>query len=270
MSSVRTFVDAAAAVPIRDARLYVSYRTRFITQALSPFFTLILFYYVSRLVSVDAFPSPDTYFAYVVVGLVVLQVLTAGLVSLPTALRHELVAGTFERVVLSPFGALWVVQSMLIFPLVLAFLQAFITLAIAVLLFDMPLEWTTAPIAVPVVLVGALAFLPFALMVASAVLTIKQALAGTAIIMTGISLVGGFFFPVALLPDWIQWTSEVQPFTPTLAVLRDVLVGFEADSTLWAALAKLGLFIAVLLPLSLWMLGASLRIAQRRGTIIEY
>jgi ABC-2 type transport system permease protein len=270
VTTVRAYVDAAAALFMRDARLYLSYRARFVTQTLSGFLGLVLFYYVSRLVTVGAFGSPDTYFAYVVVGLAVFEVMTASLGIIPAALRQELVAGTFERVVLSPFGPVCAVLSMLIFPFFVAFLQAVLTLMVAVLVFDMPFEWQSAPLAVPVALVGALAFVPFAFLLAATVLTVKQALGGTALIVTGISLTSGFFFPVALLPDWIEWTSEAQPFTPTLEVLRDLLIGFEADGSAWTAVVKLAIFIAVLLPVAVWTLGASIRFAQRRGTIIEY
>jgi ABC-2 type transport system permease protein len=270
VTSVRAFVDAAAALFMRDARLYLSYRARFITQTVSGLLGLVLFYFVSRLVTAGTFESPDTYFAYVVVGLVVFEVMAASLGILPAALRQELVAGTFERVVLSPFGAVRAVLSMLIFPFVVALVQAVLTVMFAVLIFDMPFEWRSAPLAAPVLLVGALAFVPFAFVLAATVLTVKQALGGTAFIVSGISLSSGFFFPVALLPDWIEWTSEAQPFTPTVGVLRELLIGFEADGSAATALVKLAIFIAVFLPLGVWSLAASIRFAQRRGTIIEY
>ena len=52
--------------------------------------------------------------------------------------------------------------------------------------------------------------------------------------MTCLSLVAGVFFPVALLPNWIEWTSEVQPLTPSLDLLRHLIVGTPIDSAWWA------------------------------------
>ncbi len=39
------------------------------------------------------------------------------------------------------------------------------------------------------------------------------------------SLVAGLYFPVALLPQWIRWASDVQPLAPATELLRWALVG---------------------------------------------
>jgi ABC-2 type transport system permease protein len=270
MTAMRAFGAATVGVVQRDWRLFVSYRTRFLTQLLSGFFSLVLFYYVSRIVGSRVFPTPDKYFAFAVVGLVVMGVLVSTLSALPVNLRQELVAGTLERLVVSPFGAVGAIAAMSWFPLAFALLNGVVTLALAALVFGMHLEWDTAALAAPVAVLGALAFMPFALLVAGAVIVVKQAGVGAGFLVTGISLVGGFFFPVSLLPGWIEWASHVQPFTPALDLLRHLLVGSPLAGSSWTAVAKLAGFAAVLLPFSLLFLRSALRFAQRRGTIIEY
>ena len=44
-------------------------------------------------------------------------------------------------------------------------------------------------------------------------------------VITAIGLIAGFYFPVSLLPDWIRWTSNVQPFTPSVDLIRHCLAG---------------------------------------------
>lgn len=270
MSLVRQYADAAAGMIRRDATIFVTYRARFLTTVLSGLFSLALFYYISRLVNVSAFETPDDYFAFAVVGLVVLEVLAATLSLLPNSVRQELVAGTFERLVVSPFGAVGAITSMTVFPFLLALANGIFTLAVAAFVFGMPVEWKTAPLAIPVAFLGALAFAPFAIALAGTVLAVKQAGMGAGFVVTGISLVGGFFFPVALLPDWIEWLSEVQPFTPALDLLRNLLVGTPLETSAWTAIVKLLVFAAALFPVALAALNASLHFAQRRGTVIEY
>jgi ABC-2 type transport system permease protein len=270
MTTARAYAAATLGMAQRDWLLFISYRTRFLTQLLSGFFSLVLFYYVSRIVGSRVFPSPDDYFAFAVVGLVVMQVLVSTLGTLPLALRQELVAGTLERLVVSPFGAVASIAAMAWFPFVLALVNGMLGLTFATLVFGLQLEWDTAALAAPVGTLGALAFAPFALLVAAAVILVKQAGAGAGFIVTGISLVGGFFFPVTLLPDWIEWASEVQPFTPALDLLRHLLVGTTLIGSPWTPVLKLAGFAALLLPLSLMLLRLSIRVAQRRGTIIEY
>jgi ABC-2 type transport system permease protein len=267
MTLARSYLAGVSAVLRRDALIFSTYRLRFVSQVFASFFTLALFYYVSRLVR-GPFETPDEYYAFAVIGLVIFQVLGATLASLPGAVRQELVAGTFERFVVSPFGAAAAIMSMTIFPSLLAFLQGAFTLAIAAIVFG--LQWSTVPLAIPVALLGALAFMPFSLFIAAAVLAVKQAGAGAGYVVTLISLVGGFLFPVALLPGWIRWMSEVQPFTPTVELLRNLLVGLPLEGSVLAALLKIVGFTVVLTPLGLISLVAALRFAQRRGTIIEY
>jgi ABC-2 type transport system permease protein len=270
MSLAFAYVEGAVAMVKRDARLFVSYRFRFAGQILGVFFTVTLFYYISRLVKVGSFHTADAYFAYVVVGLVILEVLVSTISNLPGRVRQELVAGTFERVILSPFGAVAGVASMAVFPFLLALVSGAITITFAVVVFGMELRWATAPLSIPVALLGGLAFLPFGLLIAGAVIAVKQAESGVGFVVTFISLIGGFFFPVALLPDWLQWLSRVQPFTPTLQLLRNLLVGTPIAGSPSVYLLKIVLWAVVLLPPTAWALARSIRISQQRGTIIEY
>ena len=270
MNAVLDYSDAALAVVKRDVLVFRSYRLRFFGTTISGFASVGMSYYISRLVDVRPFHTHDEYFAFAVVGLVIMQVLFATVGALPGRVRQELVAGTFERFVVSPFGATAGVVAMAMFPFVLSLVSATITVSFAAAAFGMPLRWETAPLAVPVAVVGCLSFAPFALLGATAVIFMKQAQTGLNFVVTGITFVAGFVFPIALLPGWIRWTSEAQPFTPTVELLRNVLVATPIDGPLWLALLKIGLAAAVLLPFSIWLLGIGIRASQRQGTIIEY
>jgi ABC-2 type transport system permease protein len=270
LRTLLAYADAAAGVVKRDILVFRSYRLRFVSQAIAGFPAVALSYYISRLVSVKSFRTPDEYFAYAVIGLVILQVLYSTVGALPARVRQELVAGTFEKFVVSPFGAAAAVVSMTIFPFLLALFGGATTIAFAVLVFSMPMHWSTVAIAVPLALFGCLSFAPFALLGAGAVIFVKQAQTGTAFLVTGISFIAGFLFPVSLLPGWIRWMSDVQPFTPTVDLLRHVLAGSALHDALSMELLKMGLSATVLLPATVWILSAAIRLSQQRGTIIEY
>jgi ABC-2 type transport system permease protein len=270
MTLALRYGSAALGIVRRDLAVFVSYRLRFASQVASTLFSLLLFYYVSRLVRVDMFPSPDDYFAFATVGVVIFGVLTSTLAAAPATLRQELVAGTFERLLVSPFGGVAGTLSMLVFPFAYALVHGIVTLLLAVLLFGLPVEWPSVALAVPVALLGVLAFLPFAILIAAAVLVLKQAMGASSFLIAGISVVAGLYFPVALLPEWIAWASEVQPFTPAVDLLRHLLVGTPLEGSAWAEVAKLATFAAVLMPLSVWVLHRALRVGRRRATITEY
>jgi len=253
----------------RDFLVFLSYRLRFLSEIVAATLGVTLFYYVSRLITGGAFSSSDEYFAFAVLGLVVLEVLTAALIVMPMALRQELVAGTFERALVSAFGPIQCLLTMSVFPFLAAFVSAMITIAVAALIFGMPVDWSTAPLALPAAALGFVAFLPFAVLITAAVFVVKQVGAGAGLLITCLSLVAGVLFPVFLLPDWIEWMSDVQPLTPALDLLRHLVVGSPLDSV-WRTVARLVAFAAVLLPLSIAVLQACLRYAQRHGTVLEY
>jgi ABC-2 type transport system permease protein len=269
MTDLRRNGHAFGAVMRRDLHVYMSYRSRIVSQALTSVFSLTLFYYVSRLVHVAGFPSPASYFGFVIVGIALISVLYSCF-SVSEMVRQELVAGTLERLLLSPFGAVRSVVAMTLFPLLYAFLLAALTLGIGCAVFGLQLHWSTVPLSVPAMTLALLSFLPFGLLFAALTVATKQGNVGTSWVIALISIVGGLYFPITLLPEWAQTASHLQPFTPATELLRHLLVNSPLHTSTLTAIAKLVGFAAVLLPVSLFALHHAIRVGQRRGTIIEY
>jgi ABC-2 type transport system permease protein len=266
---MRAWLDAMWAIMRRDAILFMSYRTQLVSQVLSPLFAIALFYYISRLLSVKAFHSPGGYFGYVIVGLVIVETLMLSLGIMPVSTRQELVSGTIERFLVSAHGPVNGILGTMLFPLCNAFFSGVLTLVLAAVVFGLPLA-ATALLAVPVALLGVIAFMPFALLLVAVVLAFKQVAGASQFIVSGIAIVGGLYFPIALLPGWIRWASEAQPFTPATDLMRHLLVGTPLSQAAGVELLKLLGFAAVLLPVGFVLLRASIRYGQRTGTVAEY
>lgn len=270
MNSWRQYLDAAVGVVRRDTAVFLSYRMRVFSQLATTVFSLTLFYYLSRIISVQAFSSPDAYFGFVVVGLAIIGVLTPAFQNSAASIRQELVAGTFERMVVSPFGALAGVLSLLLFPFLMALVFGTLSIVISVAVFGVQIHWATAPLALPVAVLGALSFVPFGLAIAAATLVFKQAAGLAGFFLAGITLVAGLYFPITILPGWIQWVSEAQPFTPAVALLRHLLLATPMDETVLVALLRLAGFATLLGAVSLWLVKRALEISRRQATIVEY
>jgi ABC-type multidrug transport system permease subunit len=268
MTVAVSYADAALATVKRDLLTFFSYRLQFVTRALNLIFSATLFYYISRLVRFEGFGGADDYFAFVVVGLVILQVINA-CVGAPALLRQQLVAGTFERVVVSPLGARVGILASLAFPFLLTLVSSMLIVSFAGAAFGMPIRWSTIVLALPVVVLAAAAFTGFGLLMTAALIVFKQA-PGITWLIAGISLIAGLYFPVELLPDWIGWASGVQPFTPSVDLLRHVVIGAPVDGSPWVLAAKVAGFAVVLLPGSLLVLSHALELSRRRGTLLEY
>ncbi|MGH2871157.1 MAG: ABC transporter permease, partial [Solirubrobacteraceae bacterium] len=237
------YLQAALATAKRDAAIFFSYRLRMASELLGMFFTLTIFYYVAKLIRPGAVGPHAHYYVFVVVGIVTMAVLESAL-NLIGMVRLELVAGNFERVLVSPFGPVAGAISMVAFPLVNAILFAAATLALAAGVFGMPLRLAGIPLALAVAGLGGLAF-------------------------AAIGLMGGAYFPVSLCPGWIRWGTAIQPLTPAVDLLRHLLTGAASPQPAWLDVVKLGGFAVVLTPLACAVLWQALRYARRRGTIME-
>lgn len=269
LSGVAEVSAGMLAVVRRDAQRAVSYRTAVIAAAASELVSLILFYYVSRLVDVAPFSDPDDYFAFVVVGLVALQLANAVLTYPLFLLSAELVAGTFERLVVSSLGAVPGMVATMVFPFLSAVGASVAAMAFATVVFDLPLNWATVPLALPASLLVGLSFAPFGLLLLAAGVVLKQAAVFAGWVVTALSLIAGLYFPIALLPDSIRWASDVQPLTPAVDLMRHLLVGTPLSDPALEAV-KLAAFAALLIPPAVWVLSRAVDLGRRRGTIIEY
>jgi ABC-2 type transport system permease protein len=220
-------------------------------------------------VNVASFRNHDQYFAFVVIGMVIVTVLQSTM-GIAASLRGELVAGTFERLVLSPFGAIAALGAMMVFPFVMALFSSAVMLALATSVFGVHLRWDTAAMGIPVAILGTGVFTAFGMLLAAVTILFKRAAGGLGLVLTIISLTSGLYFPIALLPGYLRWISDVQPFTPAVDLLRNVLVGTALRESAWLELAKLVGFLVLMIPLAYGTLRLAVRLAQKRGTIMEY
>jgi ABC-2 type transport system permease protein len=268
MTLVFDYLVAIGAVVKRDAAIFTSYRFRILGQALAMLFTLTMFFYIAKLVRPDAIGPHGNYYAFAVVGIVIMAVLTSAL-STCDLVRMELMQGNFERMLVSPLGPVGGVFAVAAFPILYSTLFACAMLTLAVGIFGVPLHPTGIPLALVAAAFGAVAFACIGLLFVAALLAFKSSIGATWLI-AAVSLLGGAYFPVKLFPEWLRWTSDVQPLTPVVDLLRHLLVGTRLIHPAWLELLKLGAFTAVLIPVSTAVLWFAVGWSRRRGTIIEY
>ena len=82
--------------------------------------------------------------------------------------------------------------------------------------------------------------------------------------------ISGEFFPVTIVPGWLQAGAAWNPLTYALSAMRGALLEGQPPSALAGDLGRLALFAAVLIPLSMAAFSASLTAARRRGSLGQY
>jgi ABC-2 type transport system permease protein len=265
---LRTNCVAAMALCRRDALIYRSYRGRLAAHVMSTFVPIATFYYISRFVAMHTTRNPS-YFGYVVVGIMLLSSAEAG-IAVAINLRSELLAGTFERLMCSPFGAVNAIIASTIFPTILQLCLSVILLCVANIIFAMHVTWTTVPLAAPVAIGGACLFNTLAVICAAATLVFKQTTAGFAYAVTALGLLGGVYFPDTLLPSWMHVITQNQPLTNLAELMRHYLIGYQLHTYWIIAVMRVAAALLVLMPLAYFVLYQAVEVARRRATVLEY
>jgi ABC-2 type transport system permease protein len=80
-------------------------------------------------------------------------------------------------------------------------------------------------------------------------------------------VVSGVYYPVSVLPQWMQWISVVSPATYTLEGARRAVLGGAGPAALWGDIWPLILTGAIAIPLGLLVFRTGERYAKRHGRL---
>lgn len=254
----------------RDAQIALSYRLPFAMGLVQSTITLAFLFFLGRLVGprLATLSARGSYFDFAVIGTLLLTVFSSTLVSMSQRLRADQSTGTLEVLFTMPLRPAWSVVASAAYQTAYAAAGALITLAIAVglgLRFHVSI-WS-ALVALATLLCSLVFFVALGVVLAAYVVVFKRGETLTGLAMTGLSVIGGVYYPVSLLPHGLRVLAEVLPFTWMLAVLRQGLLGAEAPV---ARLGQLVVTDVVAVPVALALFGAAVRSAQRRGTLGQY
>jgi ABC-2 type transport system permease protein len=277
MSAMAAALGEVAKLPAfirRDFLIAISYRVAFGGDLVLLGAQLIVFSFIGRLVDPARLPSygggPATYMEFVVIG-VGLSLVTALLIGrVATAIRQEQLQGTLESLLATPTAVGTIQLGTIAFDLLWVPLRIGVLVLAVVLTFGLDLE----PAGIPQAAVLLAAFLPFAwglgLLSAAATLAFRRGGGATALVVSFLGIASGAYFPLSLLPGWLETASELNPLAIALDGMRESLLGGAG----WAAV---GVDLVVLLSLSVWVLtigAATFRLAlareHRNGTLGLY
>ena len=263
-----------AAFVRRDFLVAWSYRLSFVTGFLGLVGGALVFYFVGLMVDPAAIPPVDgkqvSYLEFAIVGMTLGGFLHLGLERVSAALRNEQLMGTLESLLTTPTSSGTVQVGSVLFDLLFIPLRMAILLTTLALAFGLGLELGGVPEAVVLLLF----FMPFVwglgVLSAAITLTFRRGAGVVGLLIAGLTLVSGLYFPVGLLPGWLEAAADVNPLAIAAEGLREALLGGSS----WGSIAP---DILLLTPLSLVSLAVgtlafrlALRRERRLGTLGAY
>ena len=80
-------------------------------------------------------------------------------------------------------------------------------------------------------------------------------------------VISGVYYPVSVLPEWMQWLSKISPATYALRGIRAALLDGAGFATIWGDIWPLLIIGAVALPLGLWVFKRGEIYAKKHGKL---
>jgi ABC-2 type transport system permease protein len=258
----------------RDVLVRLSYRTALLSDWFSLFAQAFVFSFVSKLVDPTRLPASGgqraSYIAYVAVGIAVSGFLAVGLARLVAAVRQEQFMGTLESVMVTPTTSTTILLGSVIYDMIYVPIRTVIFLVIVSIWFDVSFA---ASGYAPALLILA-AFIPFVWGIGSvasaSVLTFRR---GSGVIGFGtfaLTFTSGAYFPLSLLPDWVETLANLNPIAVAITGMREQLLGGAGWVDAAGVLAKLVPMSAVSLLLGLYAFRLAMRRERRLGTLGLY
>jgi ABC-type multidrug transport system permease subunit len=267
--------DPSLAAPVlalarRDYSIRASYRFAIGFDLFYGLIDLLVYFFISRTfkgASAADLGGAPTYFAFVTVGIVITLVISAASAQVGWQLREEQLTGTLETLAAQPVRPWQIALGMAGWPFAFALARGAIYLLVAGTLLDVDLSHANWVGVVVVLLAAGLALLGLGVALGALVIAFKRGNNIIGFVSLALGFAGGAFFPLAVLPGWLEFVGKLVPTRFIFDGMRGAL--FEGSGWGQDAVVLLG-YSAVGLPLALWAFSRAVRHARTMGSLAEY
>ncbi len=176
--------------------------------------------------------------------------------------------GTIEYTFMAPLSRPIHLFGMGLFAIVYGIIRAILLFGVVALFFDIDVAGANFLAALVVLLIASIPFVGIGMM--TAVLPLISPEKGTQLgfIAQGILLVvSGVYYPVSVLPEWMQWLSTISPATYALDGMRDAILDGDGLAMMWDEIWPLIVIGFVSIPLGLEVFRRGERYAKQHGKL---
>jgi len=252
----------------RDLRIQLSYRFSLALHLLGVVAHALTFYFIGRLSAGSPWMGPyGEYFPFVLIGLAFSGFLGFGLSGFSSVLRVEQYYGTLESLLASPLPAWRVALLATLSGHLMTLVEAALYLLAGWALLGVDFSrasWLPAGLALAL---SVSSFSCLGILAGSFILVFKRGDPVHWLLGTLSQFLGGVYFPVGVLPGWLQKAAACLPVTHGLEALRATLLRGAPLTEIREPLLVLLAFNLVGWPLSFAAFRTALRAALRRGTL---
>ena len=187
-------------------------------------------------------PNLDSQYFFVP-GIVAVIIMVISLLLTSIAIIKEKETGTMEQLIVTPLTPLEFILGKTIPYTIISLVQMAVVTVFAILWFQIPLEGSIISLFLASCLF-LLSTLGIGLFISTVSSTQQQAVMTTFFFLLPFFMLSGFVFPIANMPDFVQWLTYFNPMRYFLVIIRGIFlkgVGLEVLWSQYLALMLLGL-----------------------------
>lgn len=235
---------------------------------------MLVFYFIAKLFTNDTHPLllsyGGDYFSFVFIGIAFSSYIGVGMGSFAINLRNEQLTGTLESLLVTPNSISSIIFYLSAWNFVFATFEILIYVVLGIFVFGVKLTGANLVAAIFILFLSMASFMGFGMIAASVVMIFKRGNPVSWVFGNVSDLLGGVYFPVAVLPSFIQPISCLFPVTYAVRAMRHALLQCYSFKMLLPDILMLVMFCFVLIPLGFFLFKKAISITKYQGTLIQY
>ncbi len=198
--------------------------------------------------------NPELKSAYMFVpGVIAMIVMIVAAMMTSVTLAREKETGTLRLLTVSPLKGRTIVLGKVLPYFVLTAVNTAVIMLLGTLVFGMPCHGSLWGVMLLCALF-ILAAIGLGMLISSLVKTQQTALTASLVgLLMPTMLLSGFIFPLANMPEAMQWVCQIVPATWFIEGIKGLMLKGQPVGELWLPLTILGAMAGVLIGLALWM-----------------
>ncbi len=266
--------EKVIAIIKKDFLIESSYKLAFIVNIFSVLVSISTFFFISKLftntITEHLQEFGVNYFGYVLLGMAFFSYTGVGLGSFSSRIRTEQLQGTLESLLLTPTRSTTLLLGMVLWNFIVASFNLIIYLLFAVFVFKIDFSNANLLSCTVILLLTVVSFSCLGIISASFTLVFKRGNPLTWLINTLEGLLGGVYFPVKVMPGFLQLLAKFLPITYAIRALQFAVYKGYSLGKLKKEVFLLFILTCVLLPLSIHCFKNALKKARYQGSLSHY
>ena len=274
MTRVVSFIEKSLAFLWRDFINEASYKFAFFLQFVGILVSIITYFFLSKLLGDIGVPylKPygGNYFSFILIGVAFFSYLRISIDGISKSIREGQMLGTLEALLVTQTGIPTIIISSSLYSFIFASFKVAVYLLLGVFVFGVNMGNANFAGALLILFLTIISFSSFGIISASFVMVLKRGDPISSIFTSVSGILGGLYYPVSILPGWLQKMSYLLPVTYSLEGMRLALLQGYSLRELMPNIVALLLFSTIMLSLSIFIFGYAVKKAKIDGTLTQY